>query len=962
MPSADGGGQLHHLCPISSPLPRLRPQVVHRVAPSITLQQLASSMQFRGHGGSQRETPASPQAVYMHNAILGSWRRTESQVNMMVKARRKASSASSSSASGNGDDDSDSDDDVSSSWRPLGGRISGIRQLSPQLYHWIMSRIGTRTKACLIISFVVLDALKFILADRANAPGVNMFSILVLTNFSSLCLALWLSFLLEGASVVNTIASWRALWNFMGVAVLFSFASALLLVAARIGTPAVEVVTVGYVYMPVSVILSYIVFRRRYGKLEWLSVGMMTLAILTFVFLREESKPEGHRRNFGISGLGLVICAVGVSVLASILTERIFKDRSHSHLWGKNQDCFYVQKVHLDLSLLVVSVCLWLAPTYVARRFGNFLQQWSHSKEWFGTWGRYQFLMVLVAVGQSWAAGLVTKKFSTVIKAIVQTLSQVSVMFLSDPLMGNRFHFTHREVPSILLIITILMSAIIFQTGRLNLKVIRKAVHLGPEVCAPRHSEPPNHEAASPRDVPSATLTPPRDSSAEEEVKPAEEAEKTAEPLLEPPREGGSKQAGHTGWLHILTTYALIIVYIVSDAGRTILIQKSLSSSVINSTSMTFCTFVCGALVASGLTLYTDRGAGLRRAWHLRAVVKVFPAAFLFALSTTLTNIAFALGISPSLYVVLGKFYTPVAAVGASWVMRKFYMWLEWFALLILTIASVVFGYLKKFDVKSGVPNGSLTAMLLVLCSAATSAFASLLTEKILKDERDEPFHLQKVRLDVGSTIASLALLPGIGLISTRPQDVPWAERPVDWDSCPMEGASAVCWSLRNHTCSAPSCDCDCIQPAPFFGTVFAGWDNWVIILALAINTIQGWLVGKVTQRFSTVHRAIADSFSLLALYFICDPLFNGTSLSNMSLNLVAFIVPLSTATFAVATSEMQKVMQAQTQVTATRASNRDGGGTPTDSDSDDSVLSGVTRSNSSPFDSPPHWLCGEKG
>jgi len=81
------------------------------------------------------------------------------------------------------------------------------------------------------------------------------------------------------------------------------------------------------------------------------------------------------------------------------------------------------------------------------------------------------------------------------------------------------------------------------------------------------------------------------------------------------------------------------------------------------------------------------------------------------------------------------------------------------------------------------------------------------------------------------------------------------------------------------------------------------------------VNTAQGWLVGRVTQRFSTVHRAIADSFSLLAIYFVGDPLFNGASLDSVSLNLVAFIVPLSTATFAVATSEMQKVMGAKSKL-----------------------------------------------
>lgn len=54
------------------------------------------------------------------------------------------------------------------------------------------------------------------------------------------------------------------------------------------------------------------------------------------------------------------------------------------------------------------------------------------------------------------------------------------------------------------------------------------------------------------------------------------------------------------------------------------------------------------------------------------------PAAFLFALATTLGNLGFAMGISPALYLVLGKFYTPVAAFCARWIMGKYYMPLEW--------------------------------------------------------------------------------------------------------------------------------------------------------------------------------------------------------------------------------------------------------------------------------------------
>jgi len=174
---------------------------------------------------------------------------------------------------------------------------------------------------------------------------------------------------------------------------------------------------------------------------------------------------------------------------------------------------------------------------------------------------------------------------------------------------------------------------------------------------------------------------------------------------------------------------------------------------------------------------------------------------------------------------------------------------------------------------------------------------------------------MQKVRLDAGSILSSLALLPALGFIATRSQDIPWVSRPYDAHSCPWD---SVCWDLGEGGCGNAACECECTSG------IFAGWtpqNIGMLSLAVFINTAQGWLVGKVTQEFSVIHRAIADSFSLLAIYFIGDPIFNHTSLSNWALNLVAFIVPVSTATFSVATSEMQKVFNAREQLRGRRRS-----------------------------------------
>lgn len=837
----------------------------------------------------------------METAMLGPRRPNVAQVQAMAEeqcTQDTSGSATSSESEDCDEGDQDLGEELDSSGAEGSSWVPGLYQWNQELYNWVASRMGTRTKLILVLSFVALEASRSYLEGVAYVEGINYFSILVTTNMTSLLFALWVSMLMEGDKVMKKLLRWEPIVRFMGISFLFTFAHVLILLAYRIHTPNAEVVTVGYIYMPLSAIVSSYVFRRKYGTLEWVSVGMMTLAVLSFVLLREESRQVSE--GFGVIGFVLVVFSVGISVSASIMAERVLKEQDwcvmhYTPRRRSTETAFYIIKVHLDLCALGVSVSLWFSRTVLPHIFEDFFEQWSKTKSWFGSWGRDQFLMVIVAAAHGWAAGLMTKEFSTVIKAIVQTLSVVGAMLIGDPLQGNLFHFQARELPSILLGLILLMSALVFQTGRINFKVLRKVANIDaeahPDFDMDALAEPEGGARHMSRSSSSGKYMDLKDIPTNEEQEEQERKKQQDHKLL------------WQDWKKLCTTYALILVYIISDAGRTIVLQKSLQSTVINSTSMGLVCYVCGAVVASGLSLYTHGFRGLLLAWNPRKILHCLPAAFLFALATALANMSFAQGITSALFVVLGKFYTPVAALGARWIMGKFYMWLEWFALLILTLASVVFGYLQAVNIKTGVASGApMCAMLLVLGSAATSALASLVTEKILKGEQ-VPFHMQKVRLDVGSIFSSLVLLPVLGRIATRPQDIPWAQRPWDVLSCPKD---SVCWDMDRLGCASEDCSCECTSG------IFAGWNSPVLLLAVAINTTQGWLVGKVTQQFSVIHRAIADSFSLLAIYFIGDPIFNHTSLGNVGLNLVAFIVPLSTATFSVATSEMQKVFNAK--------------------------------------------------
>jgi len=844
--------------------------------------------------------------------------------------------------------------------------VKGIRSRYPALHEWLKKRMGTRDGCVLVASFAAFEALRFVVSEFGYSRTVNPHSINFVATGISLIIAIVSSFVLEGTQAFGKVFSWHPLWRFLGVASLFAAASALSLVAQQMGATSASVVTVGYIYMPISAILSYFVFNRLYGRLEWLAMGMLTLAILTFVFLREQSKGQTIvdivkiRSQYSIPGLLLIVCSVVASVLGSILAERIFKDRSKGLKWWSAR--FYVMKVHLDSGQFLITGLLWALPMLLPF-LPNFITDGDphFAQEWFGQWTWRQYLLVFVLVGQSWLAGLLVKEFSTVVRALTQSVTLILVMCVEDPIMGNRYHFVAREVPTVILTIIIFLSAMIFQTGRINVQDIRKAATFalssassmssnessmtsneslgGPETQEQRpsagargarqeRSKTPSESASSFSGQSSGTdagllqiaqrqLVKQKTSSGE-----PPEVEKCSQRIAEQQscrrkvvayteqRSEGQAQSS-SGWKTkstikvLMTTYALIMVYTFSDATRNLVLQRAMASTRINANSMGLMQYLCGVAAASCLTLFTHGWAGIKEALQVRKIIKCFPAGFLFAVQATLMNMAYSRGISAALALILGRVYIPVAAVGARCVLGKFYMWLEYAAICILTLATVVFGYLKAFSITAADPEEDSSIMLagvLVMASATTAAFNSLLTERILKDE-PAPFHLQKIRLDMASTVSCLVLIPIVGAITMRVQDIPWVNRPVS-TSC----SNPVCWDLDQGSCGNPACDCDCAEG------LFAGWTREsmpVILLALAIGIAYNWLVGKLVQRFSTVHRCIADSFSLLMIYFIGDPMLNHTRLDDMCLNLTAFIVPLSSALFAVSAAEMQWAMEA---------------------------------------------------
>jgi len=261
-------------------------------------------------------------------------------------------------------------------------------------------------------------------------------------------------------------------------------------------------------------------------------------------------------------------------------------------------------------------------------------------------------------------------------------------------------------------------------------------------------------------------------------------------------------------------------------------------------------------------------------------------------------------------------------------------MWLEWFAIIILTLDSMAFGFLK--DMGAGGRPTNKIAVLACLLSATSSAMSAMVMEKLMKSEPGKPFMIQKLRTDVACFLWSIVFLPIMGWLA-NPQHFAkgayWLYRPQTYD-CGQYGACGS-WSVAGANFSAwdgggdfayygagdsfvgnatlvtgylvPT-DCACAKG------VFAGWGSIMVYLMLVVAVFYGFITGLVVTKFGGVLRAVADNFSLLLVYALGDPLINGTNLDDMALNLTALILPLSSQAFSQAADELKTIQEIKQQ------------------------------------------------
>ncbi|CAE7711504.1 Pol [Symbiodinium sp. CCMP2592] len=752
----------------------------------------------------------------------------------------------------------------------------GLREWAPKLYAWLAPR-GAKQRTW-----------------EFAGHEVNYLSIEVMASVVSLIIALCISVFMEGKWGLVRIFSLRALcrWSFVGL--LYSLKTVLLTVTVESGLHNVIYRMMDNLYVIVAAVVSFFVFNRLYGKLEWLSLSMLIFSAPAFFIMRERCHLNFcniftfQHREENFAGMLAAICAISLGAVASVLAERIFKNRYRGRLAGRDDGTmhgrYYIHRVHLDLVCSVLGVAVWIAQYLL-----NDGEWGSRTDVMFGEWSRIHVVLLSLTVGQMWWAGLVVKNFSTVTKSLIQTVFGVLSVCIVDPIVGITLgrNWSIRSIPSILIAIFVVICAVLFQTGRLNVKFLWK----------------------------NAGLTPKREYGGLQACKQmfckrAPEPEDTAD---SPPEACA------------FLKYSLPFFYVISNALQTEFQNDVSANRYFVPQSLQVGIPFCGMCLACVLTVSTYGFAGLREALNPCSLPKFFALGFLQSASGALSGLAMAIGINASLKEAMGKIYTPLAMVLGRLILKHSYAWIEWLSHTASFDAAVILAFMDA-TVANHRPGRSshVSAIFCVAASASVSCINSVIMELALQNTTT-PFIINKVRLDLGAFCWSITFLPVMGFLGVhggRPDLAYWVYRPNPYWACEKLGScdAATGAFISSNTTASGELECVCGRG------VFLGWDSWFIYATLAAGVVYSWLTGKVVQNFNTVIRSVFDMFPIVLLWFVISPLASRVPLEafqsyyyhgpipfvnpDRAKDLMTIVNPLCGLTYIVAAGQVREVAE----------------------------------------------------
>lgn len=328
------------------------------------------------------------------------------------------------------------------------------------------------------VSFFLLSANDGIVKSKSKITGADghshfpyaLFSVMLMTCLASLCIGVVVTLNQEGMRPgLKKCLDRQSIGRVLPVNGLFQIAFVLKFEALRQLDPDI-VSLLSQVNVVLLAVAAKIFFGRRYSSTQWLWLVMVSFSIMVYLATRNMEGlswssfwgPLEMKFSTQIQGYSCVVAMCLIEIWATVWAEKFLK----GHLATGRRDTpreehahFWVQKVHVDISGLIILSFFWflLGCTCryesfdLIRKAIHYQQVLDHGV--LSGWNLWTIIVLVFSVSKAWLAGWVSKHMDSVVKQIgscvaliltyvevrymagevprVQTLLSVSMVLLS---------------------------------------------------------------------------------------------------------------------------------------------------------------------------------------------------------------------------------------------------------------------------------------------------------------------------------------------------------------------------------------------------------------------------------------------------------------------------------------------------------------------------------------------------
>jgi len=346
-----------------------------------------------------------------------------------------------------------------------GGWLDQVRTANSSLAVWLSSTTGLASQLLCVFFFIFADAGRTMTKEwfwrQEEAKSMTPQTVVLAGSLTSVCLGSIVSLILDGFGGFRRALSFSDALHCLPVAACFSIAQTCSSLSFSYGIKGIVSTVVGYLYMPLTAVLTKMFFGRSHTTLEWLA--LLLIMISAFVFVELQTLGKHLRFAYGQTGdisgdvgddtsdgldacLGIAVlfglCSVVFASMGSLAAEKIMK---------ASDNPYYQQKTNMDLGcLLTAFIMLFVIGSMDARTdlqkqrlSTSYIQEpafWKKRERTDGTWGICPpagwgweaIVNMFVELVHAWMGGLVAKRLSSVVKTVAQAVSLLLVYFIGE--------------------------------------------------------------------------------------------------------------------------------------------------------------------------------------------------------------------------------------------------------------------------------------------------------------------------------------------------------------------------------------------------------------------------------------------------------------------------------------------------------------------------------------------------